>query len=175
VNDKGIWELAAAWQRLRGDFPALHLLLCGDFEVEDPVPGEIRDGLLADARVHFTHGFVRDLAPVYAAIDVCVLPSFREGLPTVALECGAMEVPIVATRIPGCVDAVADGITGLLVEARDAGALAGAAARLLGSRELRRRMGKAARAFVAARFSERRVFELLVREYRACGCAGNGR
>ena len=166
VRDKGIRELAAAWQRLRVEFPNLHLLCCGEFEPQDPVPEEVRECLRSDPRVHFTDGFVADMPPVYAALDVCVLPTYREGLPTVALECAAMEIPLVATRIPGCIDAISDGVTGVLVEARSAEGLSSAIARLLRDPRLGKEMGRAAREFVRARFSEEIVFVSVLDEYR---------
>ncbi|MGD0015523.1 MAG: sugar transferase [Bryobacteraceae bacterium] len=166
VRDKGIRELAAAWQRLRAEFPNLHLLCCGEFEPQDPVPAEVRECLQSDPRVHFSDGFVADMPPVYAALDVCVLPTYREGLPTVALECAAMEVPLVATRVPGCTDAIRDGVTGLLVEAQSADALSRAIARLLRDPRLGKELGRAAREFVRARFSEEIVFARLLDEYR---------
>jgi lipopolysaccharide/colanic/teichoic acid biosynthesis glycosyltransferase len=166
VRDKGIRELAAAWQGLRVEFPNLHLLCCGEFEPQDPVPAEVRECLQNDPRVHFTDGFVADMPPVYAALDVCVLPTYREGLPTVALECGAMQVPLVATRVPGCTDAVRDGVTGLLVEAQSADALSRAIARLLRDPRLAKEMGQAAREFVQAKFSEEIVFGNVLEEYQ---------
>jgi|GEM_PF-5900 len=166
VRDKGIIELAEAWQRLREEFPHLHLLCCGDFEDQDPVPAAIRDALQRDPRVHLTGGFIEDMPPVYAALDVCLLPTYREGLPTVALECAAMQVPLVATRVPGCTDAVRDGVTGVLVEPRSSSELAAAVARLLRNSALRRELGRAARKFVAARFGEEFTFSLLLAEYR---------
>ncbi len=166
VRDKGLRELAAAWQRLRAEFPDLHLLCCGMYEPQDPVPADARETLESDARVHFTDGFIDDMPAAYAALDLCVLPTHREGLPTVALECAAMEIPLVATRVPGCVDAVQDGVTGVLVEARSADALSSAIARLLGDPRLGKKMGKAARELVRARFSEEMVFESVLEEYR---------
>jgi len=166
VRDKGIEELAEAWQHLRAQFPSLHLLCCGEFEPQDPVPAEVRACLQNDPRVHFTDGFVADMPPVYAALDVCALPTYREGLPTVALECAAMEVPLVATRVPGCTDAVRDGVTGLLVEAHSADALGRALARLLDQPGLRKEMGRAARQFVRAKFSEEIVLGNVLTEYR---------
>ena len=166
MRDKGIGELAAAWQRLRAEFPNLHLLCCGEFEPQDPVPAEVRECLQNDPRVHFTDGFVADMPPIYAALDVCVLPTYREGLPTVALECAAMEVPLVATRVPGCTDAIRDGVTGLLVEAHSADALWRTIARLLHEPRLGKEMGRAAREFVRVKFSEEIVLGNVLSEYR---------
>ena len=52
-------------------------------------------------------------------MDFVILPTYREGFPNVALEAAAMELPVLATSVTGCVDAVVDGVTGMLVPARD--------------------------------------------------------
>jgi glycosyltransferase involved in cell wall biosynthesis len=166
VRDKGIEELALAWRALREEFPDLRLLMCGAFEAKDPVSPETVSFLRGDGRVHFTGGFVSDMPAFYAAIDVGVLPSHREGLPNVVLECAAMQVPIVATRIPGCVDSVQDGVTGLLVAPRDWIALTQGLRQLLSDPELRNRLGEAGRQFAAIHFSEKCVSERLAAEYR---------
>ena len=167
VRDKGIEDLAAAWATLRVEHGDLRLLLCGDFEADDAVSAEVRNALLRDNRVHFTAGFVEETPPIYSAIDICVLPSHREGLGNVCLEASAMRIPVVATRIPGCVDAVEDGVTGLLVPPRDPESLAGALHRLILDPDLRRRLGEEGRRFVTARFSEEMVCNLLFSEYLA--------
>jgi len=126
VPDKGIAELVEAWQSLREEFPHSHLLLCGHFEEVHPVSREIVDILENDPRVHLT-GWITDMPPIYAAIDVCVLPTYREAISGVVLESGAMEIPIVTTRVPGSVDSMANGRTALSVPAKDAEALRDAA------------------------------------------------
>src|SRR5208283_4929001 len=119
VRDKGLTELATAWREIRTAFPAARLFLCGGFEASDPLPGDVLNSLLQDRRIHLSGSLPpEDMPAVYAAIDLCVLPTYREGLPNVALECAAMQVPIVATRIPGCMDAIRDGVTGVLYSPR---------------------------------------------------------
>ncbi len=85
-------------------------------------------------------------------MDVLVLPTYREGFPLVPLEASAMGLPVVATSIPGCVDAVVDGITGTLIPPYDATALAEAIRLYLLHPELRRQHGKAGRARVLREF-----------------------
>lgn len=166
VRDKGIEEMALAWRALREEFADLRLLLCGAFEADDAVSAETVRLLRNDARVHLTGDFVSDMPAIYAAIDLGVLPSRREGFGNVALECAAMKIPMVATRIPGCLDSVQHGVTGLLVEPQDPAALVQGLRRLLRDPELRRRMGVSGRQFAAARFSDRHVSELLAAEFR---------
>jgi glycosyltransferase involved in cell wall biosynthesis len=166
VRDKGMRELAQAWQTLRERFPTLHLLMVGRFEPQDPVPEDAEVLFRNDPRVHLAGEVeVADIAPYYTAMDVCVLPSYREGLPTVPLEAAAMRVPVVATRIPGCVEAVADGETGTLVPVHDAAALAEAIARYLADPPLRRKHGEAGRARVLRDFRPEAIWEATYRHY----------
>jgi glycosyltransferase involved in cell wall biosynthesis len=164
VRDKGIGELAAAWTRLRAEFPTAHLLVVGAWEPQDPIPPEAEKTLRSDTRVHLT-GRVTDTSGFYSILDVCVLPSYREGLPYAPLEAAAMGLPVVATRIAGCVDAVQDGITGTLVPPRDALALAGAVRKYLKDPGLRQRHGRAGREWVRRAFQPQAIWESLYQEY----------
>jgi glycosyltransferase involved in cell wall biosynthesis len=164
VRDKGMAELADAWRVLRGQFPNLHLLLIGPFEPQDPVPADVELLFRHDPRIHLA-GMVDDAAPYYAAMDLCVLPSYREGLPSAPLEAAAMRLPVVATRITGCVDAVLDGATGTLVPPRDAAALTAAVAAYLNDPSLRRGHGAAGRDRVLRQFQPQAIWEALYRQY----------
>ena len=166
AREKGLCELAEAWGALRAELPALHLLLVGAAEPHEAVPAHVTAALRADPRVHFT-GVDLDTPRLYAAMDVVALPTYREGFPNVALEAAAMALPIVATRIPGCVDAVLDGITGTLVPARDPRALREALARYAGDALLRARHGQAGRRRALAEFSQERIWEAIAAEYDA--------
>jgi len=164
VRDKGLAELVEAWQVLRDEFPMLHLLVVGPFEPQDPVPPAVEKVLWSDPRIHRT-GRVLDTAPLYAAMDLVVLPTYREGFGLVAIEAAAMELPVVATRIPGCVDAVQDGITGTLVPVRDGLALAVACRRYLRDSELGLRHGQAGRQRVLRDFQPEALWEAMFQEY----------
>jgi glycosyltransferase involved in cell wall biosynthesis len=164
VRDKGVVELARAWQVVREAEPRARLLLVGPREPDATLPADVLDGLAGDPRVHFT-GDVRDPVPFYAAMDVVALPTWREGFSNVALECGAMELPIVGAAVPGVVDAIHDGVTGLLVPARDVAALAAALSRYLANPALRARHGAAGRQLVTAEFRPEPIWEAIAATY----------
>jgi glycosyltransferase involved in cell wall biosynthesis len=160
VRDKGLVELAGAWEQLRARYPGAHLVLVGPMEPQDPLPPEVSRQLRQDPRVHLT-GMQREIASYYAAADVVALPTYREGLPNVILEAGAMRIPVVTTRIPGCVDAVEEGATGLLVAPRDSAGLAAALERYLADPALRRAHGDAGRTRVLAQFRPEAIWREL--------------
>lgn len=164
VRDKGVVELVEAWQQLRAQFPRLHLLVVGPFESQDPVPQQTVHDLHSDERIHLT-GPVDDIAAYYAAMDVVALPTYREGLPNVPLEAAAMTLPVVATRVPGCVDAVEDGVTGTLVPPADSDALAEAVAGYLADEALRSKHGAAGRERVLRDFKPETIWKATFREY----------
>jgi glycosyltransferase involved in cell wall biosynthesis len=166
VPDKGVKELGEAWRVLRAEFPELHLLVAGPTEEHDPAPAAFMGLLGADERVHWAGEVgIEQMPREYRAMDVIALPTYREGFGAVLLEAAAMGVPAVATRIPGCVDAVRDGETGTLVPARDAVALAEALRTYLRNGDLRRRHGEAGRARALRDFQPQALSEAVYREY----------
>ena len=164
VRDKGLIELTQSWRALREECPSLHLLVAGPFESQDPIPADVDATLRSDPRIHLA-GMVHDMASIYRALDLLVLPTYREGFGTSLLEAAAMELPVIATRIPGCVDAVCDGETGLLVPVRDAEALTAAIRIYLGDPKLRRQHGANGRHRALRDFDPEMVREALFQEY----------
>lgn len=164
VRDKGIVELAQAWLKLRDEYPNLHLLMIGPIESQDPLPNEITALLNSDPRIHMV-GQVNCIVPYYTATDILVLPTYREGLPGVLLEAAAMELPLVATQVPGCVDAAVNGVTGLLVPPKDHIALANALRTYLNSPSLRLCHGQAGRKRVLDDYQPKLIWQELYQTY----------
>jgi len=94
-----------------------------------------------------------ELAELYGASDVFVLPSIQEGQGIVLLEASASGKPVVAFDIGGVNEAVMKGETGLLATRGSSGELAEALLKLLGDAGLRQRMGLAGRRFVVEKFT----------------------
>ena len=109
------------------------------------------------------------MAECYAASDLFVTASWREGVPRAAMEAAAMGLPIVATDIRGNRQVVADGRTGLLVPLRDPAALADAVLDLARDPERRLRFGEAARLRAAAEFDQQLVIERTLAAYELLG------
>ncbi len=173
TKEKGFVELAEALSLLHADFPDAHLLVIGgQLSTErDAFQDRLVDfiaGRDLDAHVTFA-GFRNDVRECLGLLDVFVLPSYREGLPRSVLEAMAMELPVVATDIRGCREAVVHELTGLLVPPRESRPLAAAIGRIVGDPDLARRFGKAGRARVVDTFDERFVFARLETCYRELG------
>jgi lipopolysaccharide/colanic/teichoic acid biosynthesis glycosyltransferase/glycosyltransferase involved in cell wall biosynthesis len=151
ARDKGILELFGAWRILRDRYPELRLLLVGPFERHDPIPVEVAEAFDRDDRVHLA-GFVADTPSFYAASDILALPTHREGLGQTILEAAAMGLPVVASRVAGCIDSVRDGVTGRLVPVRDVRALSDALRGYLDDPALREAHGQAGRDRVLRHF-----------------------
>lgn len=112
-------------------------------------------------------GQTRDVAAVWRAAHVALVPSLGgEGLPRSLLEAAGAGRAIVTTDTPGCRFFVRNGIEGLVVPPRDAGAIAGALARLAADPPLAARMGAAARARLEDGFTTSAVGAAFVELYR---------
>jgi glycosyltransferase involved in cell wall biosynthesis len=159
-------ELVAAWRQLKKEFPQLHMLMVGPFEEGDPVPSDVEQTLRNDERIHLAGHVPGGPAAYFAAMDMLALPSYREGFGDVLVEAAAMEIPSVATRIPGIISAVADGVSGTLVPPYDADALAEALRAYILDPELRQKHGRQGRERAVREFPEERIWELQTQTYR---------
>jgi glycosyltransferase involved in cell wall biosynthesis len=165
TRDKGLPELIQAFDRILRAEPATHLLLVGWFDhAEDALGAALRHRILAHPRIRCT-GFVPDTAPFYRAMDLMVLPTWREGFPNAVLEAAATGIPVVTTESTGARDAVVAEVTGLLIPPGFPEAIVESVVKLLRDPERRFRMGRAARAWVTEHYSEERVLGLTADYY----------
>jgi glycosyltransferase involved in cell wall biosynthesis len=166
---KGHEELLKAAAALKPRHPRARFVVVGEASRgEEAYEASVRalaHQLGLEDTVTFT-GFRRDVPAVMEAFDVFAFPSHAEAFGVVAIEAMAMARPVVATGSDGILDIVVDGETGLLFPRADAGALAGALARLIEDPALRERLGRAGRARVERDFERERQTERLEGHYR---------
>jgi glycosyltransferase involved in cell wall biosynthesis len=166
LKDKGTSEFLRAAEIL-AHRRAARLRILGPAERHPKaLAQEVLQRALACGRIEYLES-VDDVRPFIASADCIVLPSYREGLPRVLLEAGAMARPVIATDVPGCRQAVDHNVTGLLCEARSAESLAEAMIVMSDLSPVRRAaMGKRAREKVRREFSEERVVTAYVEALR---------
>lgn len=145
-----------AARRLATVRPDVTFVVAGDGESRRKLQRNA-EKMLGD-RVQFL-GWVFDLAALYGALDVVVLSSRNEGTPVALIEAGAAGKAVVATRVGGVPDVVRDGVTGALVNAGDADAMAAEILALLEAPHRAEMMGSAARKLVRERFSAARLVD----------------
>lgn len=155
MHEKGVDELFAAAKRMKqqyGEQVEFHMV--GSFEeAYKPVMDQ-----LEQAGVVKYHGYQSDMKPFYAMAGCVVLPSYHEGMSNVLLEAAASGRPLITSDIPGCREAVENGVSGYLCPAKDADALYEAMRRFAAlSVEQRSQMGRCGRERMEQQFSKTAV------------------
>jgi glycosyltransferase involved in cell wall biosynthesis len=164
VREKGVVELIEAMARVVSEAPDTRLLVVGDTLASDGdtaakrlVQEAIREHGLED-KVRFA-GLRDDIPCLLRAMDVFVLPSWREGMPRSIIEAMAIGLPVVATDIRGCREEVVHGETGLLVPPKRPDRLAEAILALVSDPALAGEMGARGRQRAVEWFDERQVVQ----------------
>ena len=155
--EKGHPTLLEAWPAVLREVPDAYLLIVGEGGRREELERQARDLRIAH-RVVFT-GRRDDVPAVTAALDVAVLPSYREAQGLTILEAMALSRPVVASNVGGIPEMIEDGVTGLLVQPRDPAALAAAIVRLLKDHSFADTLGRAGHDLVHDRF----CIELMVK------------
>ena len=155
MREKGVDEFFAAARRMKqnyGDGVEFHIV--GSFEeAYKPLMDE-----LAQAGVVKYHGYQSDMKPFYAMAGCVVLPSYHEGMSNVLLEAAASGRPLITSDIPGCREAVENGVSGYLCPVKNAGALYDAMQRFAElPKDLKTEMGGRGRARMEQHFSKKAV------------------
>jgi len=166
IREKGLHELLEACRQLWDEGVPLDLLVAGDLDAGNRSslsPAELT-ALRAEPRLRCL-GHVTDMRALYAASDIVVLPSWREGLSRALIEAAAMERPIITTDVPGCRDVVDHGRSGLLVPLQNGPAIALAIRLLLEQPELARVLGQQARRKVVEEFRVTLVNDHTLQQY----------
>jgi glycosyltransferase involved in cell wall biosynthesis len=160
---KGGLDLLKAAEKLATEVRHLHLVFAGTGDLLDELKTRVAAGPLA-GRVRFL-GHVEDVASVYGAASIAVLPSHAETFGYSVLEAMACGLPVLATRVGGIPELVKDGETGFLVGAHNVDELAARLRHLALDPDLRATFGVAARQRAEARFSVSRMTDATLAVY----------
>lgn len=152
---KGLDLLVRAVAAVRPQLPRLRLVLVGEGSHRAVIEALVAELSLAD--VVRLHGLDLDARRLYGAFDIYAHASETEGCPNAVIEASAAARPIVATSAGGTVEAVEDGVSGLLVPVGDEAAFAAALLRLAQDGDLRAALGAAARQRAATVFGMDRM------------------
>ena len=167
LADKGVREFVQAARLLKQQGVSARFCLVGS--VDPANPASLADAELTqweNDRVVELWGQRLDMLAVLSSAHLVVLPSYREGLPKVLLEAAACGRAVVTTDVPGCRDAIDPGVTGVLVPARNATAVAEAIKDLINNPARCQAMGNAGRALAESAFDVRQVVAAHLRIYQ---------
>lgn len=161
VREKGVIELTDAAELLRPDYEGrLEFWLCGRLAQNADAVSREELERRCDGKYIKWLGFQKDIKSVLEQCHVMAFPSYyREGVPKSLIDACAVGRPIVTTDSIGCKDVVDDGVNGFLIPVKDSEALAQKLRLLLEDKELRVRMGRAARLKAESMFALDSVIE----------------
>ncbi len=165
VPDKGIHILIESFIELSRKYENLKLFAIGSFE---PDRGSLSDDILQfmkNCPSVIQVDFTQEIECYYALMNILVLPTRREGFGLVLLEAGALNVPVIATSVTGCVDAVIHNETGILIEKDDAKALTRAVIDLIENTDFRQKITQNAQKRIKNLFSQQRLLQKHVNLY----------
>ncbi len=156
ANDKGINELLDAWKIITSKYTDMLLLIIGPLDERDPVNLVKLNSLSQIIRIDFV------LYPeiYYSIMDIFILPSYREGFPTVNLEAASMNLPVITTKKTGCVDSIIPNNTGIFTDI-DPISISESIIFYYQNRNLIQQHGDAGRRYVIQNFNQEDVWKSL--------------
>lgn len=152
-REKGCHELFKVFKNISNDYKNAKLLFVGPIEKEETIDPEWLayfkscDDIIKTDRVTNVEKYM-------SAMDVLVLPSYREGFGMSVIEASAMKVPVVVTEYPGPSSAMKNGVTGISVPIKDVESLEQAIRELISDKDKATRMGEQGRQFVVESFDQ---------------------
>ncbi|KKR03016.1 MAG: Glycosyl transferase group 1 [Candidatus Uhrbacteria bacterium GW2011_GWF2_39_13] len=161
--EKGITELILAFRQLSEKYPNLRLIIVGEFDIRNLPDRDIIDEIKNNHQIHHV-GFQKNIEDYFAAMDIFVMPSYREGFCKSNIEASSMELPVVSTDIIGCSESVKDGVSGILVPSRTVQPLADAIEKLLVDKELAKKLGAQGRQRAENEFDQKFVWHNQLRD-----------
>lgn len=158
--DKGVNELLQAFLNLYSEYENIKLLIMGAYDNEKSLDADLLNKAQNCPAIIFT-GRVNDVERYYAASDVFVAPSYREGFGLVVIEAEAMGLPAIVSDVPGQIDAISPNETGLSCIVKSAASLQEKMEKMLLDSSMRESFGRNAHTFVRDNFEQNKLFEHL--------------
>lgn len=159
VRDKGIDDIIDAWKILSQKYNNIKLLLVGPMEERDSIKESNKSYIKNSESIMFTD-YIQDNAIFYKLMDVFILPTYREGFPTVVLEASSMELPIIITKATGCKEAIIENQTGIFIENSSSSIVSGIE-KYINNPNLIQRQGKEGRKFVSDNFQQEKIWDII--------------
>lgn len=158
--DKGVNELLEAFLSVSSHNQTVKLMIMGRMDNSESLNSLLMEQANQTGRVIFT-GNVTDIERYYAAADVFVAPSYREGFGLVVVEAEAMGLPALVSDVPGQIDAIIPNQTGLAFKVKDAKSLEMAMLKILNDPKCRLKYGTSAAQFAERNFEQKELFKRL--------------
>lgn len=165
TGDKGVNELFSAFQQILKEMPDSRLMLVGGMDKADSVDDALYTWAKSEPRVLFC-GYTNVVEQYLSAMDVFILPSYREGFGAVVVEAEAMGLPVIVSDIPGPTDAMREGETGLIVKKADVSTLTDAMRRLGNDQALREQFAANERPFAEYHFEQSELMRQIMEDRR---------
>jgi len=162
IRDKGVIEFVEASRIVGKCRPDARFQLLGPLDVNPTAITERQLSAWQEEGVVEYLGRADDVRPAWAAAQVCVLPSYHEGMPRVVLEAMSIGRAIITTDVPGCRETVRDGENGYLVRARDPVALAERMCDMIDQPDRLAGMGRLSRVMAEERFDVHSVNRVIM-------------
>lgn len=163
MKAKGIDELLEAAERIKGHHPNIHFHLVGG--MEENYTRKLSD--LQNSDIIKYHGQQKDIHSFINESHAIILPSHHEGLANVLLESASTGRPVLASKVPGCIETFDDGITGIGFEVKNVDSLVEAILKFINlSYEQKKEMGIAGRKKVEMEFDRNIVVKAYIDEIK---------
>ncbi len=161
VGDKGVNELIEAFDEVSKKHPEAYLLYIGQTTEKDPVKNSTLETMKINPKiVHL--GWQTEPEKYLAAMDIFVLPTYREGFGVVNIEASAMALPVISTDVPGPQESIVNGETGILVPVKQVKPLIDAMKDLLGRPLYAKKLGEAGRKRVQEFYEQKKLWQLII-------------
>ncbi|MCF6307394.1 MAG: glycosyltransferase family 4 protein [Flavobacteriaceae bacterium] len=167
VSDKGINELVKAFSSVQEKNKNTKLLLVGPLESDLDALEKETLIQINDNKNIISIGYQQDVRPYFAIADVLTFPSYREGLPNVVLQAGAMGLPSIVTDINGCNEIIEQNTNGLIIPVKDKEALFNAMFLVLNEKQLTEKLKSNSRKSIVKRYQRQVVWDAILKEYES--------